>query len=102
MKTIINESLRYWESRRPFYNAVLALVVAGAYWAHRSAGAALTWPAVAGLMLAAVVANVLYCSAYAVDLFLQNSDFQPVWKRWRWTLWVLGTLLAAGIFLLHD
>ena len=102
MKEIINESLRYWESRRPVYNGVLALVVAGAYWAHRSSGAAWTWPALTGLLLAAVIANVLYCAAYAVDLWLQISDFQPVWKRWRWTLFVLGTLLAAGIFLVHD
>lgn len=102
MKTIINESLRYWESRRPLYNAVLALVVVGAYLTDRSSGGALTWPALAGLLLAAVVANVLYCAAYAVDLFLQVSDYQPAWKRWRWALWVLGTLLTAGIFLLHE
>jgi hypothetical protein len=102
MKEIINESLRYWEARRPVYNAVLALVAVGAYWVHRSSGGMLTWPALAGLLLAAVIANVLYCAAYAVDFWLQISDFQTVWKRWRWTLFVLGTLLAAGIFLVHE
>ncbi len=102
MKEIINETIRYWEPRRIWFNAALGLVAAGSYLAHRASGAALTWSAVAGLMLAAALANVLYCSAYAVDLFLQISDYQSVWKRCRWMLWVLGTLLAAGIFLSHE
>jgi hypothetical protein len=101
MKAIINESLRYWESRRPFYNYALALVVIGDLLAHGASGVALTWQAVVGLLLAAVVANVLYCAAYPVDLLLQASDFQTLWKRWRWLLLVLGTLLAAGIYLLR-
>ena len=102
MKEIINESLRYWESRRILFNVALAMVVMGLFFIHQSSGASLNWQSVAGLLLAATIANVLYCSAYAVDLFLQASDFQIAWKRCRWMLFVAGTLLAAGIFLLHE
>jgi hypothetical protein len=102
MKDIINNSLRYWEPRRVAFNAVLALVVAGSFFLHPSSIAALTWQPVIGLLLAAVLANALYCAAYAADLLAQLSDYQSVWRRHRWLLWVTGTAFAAGIFLLHE
>jgi hypothetical protein len=102
MKDIINDSIRYWEPRRIAYNAVLALVVAGAFLVQRPSLATLTWPPVLGLLLAAVLANVLYCAAYAADLWFQLSDFQAAWRRHRWLLWVVGTAFAAGIYLLHG
>jgi hypothetical protein len=102
MKDIINESLRYWESRRVAFNAALALVVAASFYINRLSATGLTWQSAAGLLLAAVIANVLYCAAYAVDLFLQVSGYQRAWMSRRWMLLVAGTLLAAGIFLLHE
>ncbi len=102
MKDIINNSIRYWEPRRIAFNAVLALVVAGSFFHHQSSLAALTWQPVIGLLLAAVLANVLYCTAYAADLLVQFSDYQAAWRRNRWLLWVTGTAFAAGIFLLHE
>ncbi len=102
MKDIINNSLRYWEPRRVAFNAVLALVVAGSFFQHPSSIAALTWPPLIGLLLAALLANVLYCAAYAADLLVQLSDYQAAWRRHRWLLWVTGTAFAAGIFLLHE
>jgi hypothetical protein len=54
------------------------------------------------LLLAAVLANVLYCTAYAADLLVQLSDYQAAWRRHRWLLWAAGTAFAAGIFLLHE
>jgi len=102
MKHIITDSLRYWEPRRIAYNAILALVVAASVLSYQPLLAALGWQPVMGLLFAAVLANVLYCAAYAVDLLLQQSDYQAVWRRYRWLLWTAGTALAAGIFLFHE
>jgi hypothetical protein len=102
MKDIVTESLRYWEPRRIAFNAVLALVVAGSFFYYQPPLAALGWPPLIGLLLAAVLANVLYCTAYAADLLVQLSDYQAAWRRHRWLLWVAGTAFAAGIFLLHE
>jgi ABC-type enterochelin transport system permease subunit len=102
MKDIVTESLRYWEPRRIAFNAVLALVVAGSFFYHQPTPAALGWRPVIGLLFAAVLANVLYCAAYAADLLVQLSNYQTVWRRHRWLLWVAGTVFAAGIFLLHE
>jgi hypothetical protein len=102
MKDIITDSLRYWEPRRIGYNAVLALVVAGSFFYYQPPLAALGWPPVIGLLFAAVLANVLYCAAYAADLLVQQSDYQSAWRRHRWILWVAGTTLAAGVFLFHE
>jgi len=43
----------------------------------------------------AVLANVAYCAAYAVDLFVQFSGARASWMRWRWTLLLVGTAFAA-------
>jgi hypothetical protein len=102
MNNLITESLRYWEPRRIAYNAALALVVVGTVLYHHVPPSALTWQSMAELMVSAVVANVLYCSAYVADLFMQLSDFSQTWKRYRWALLAAGTILAAVIFLLHE
>jgi hypothetical protein len=102
MKEIITESLRYWEPRRIAFNAVLGLVVAGTFFYHQPSLAALSWQPVIGLLLAAVLANGLYCTAYAADLVIQLSDYQAAWRRHRWLLWMVGTAFAAGVFLLHE
>jgi preprotein translocase subunit SecF len=102
MKEIINESLRYWESRRVAFTAALALVVVASFYIHGSSVAGLTWQSVAGLLLAAVIANVLYCTAYVADIFVQLSEYQQMWKRHRRALLVTGTALAAALFVLHE
>ena len=102
MNSLITESLRYWEPRRLAYNAALALVVAGTMLYHHAPLSTLTWQSAAGLLVAAAIANVLYCSAYLADLFMHLSDYLQTWKRYRWVLLAAGTLLAAGIFLLHE
>jgi hypothetical protein len=102
MKDIINNSIRYWEPRRVAFNAVLALVVVGSFFHHQQSIAALSWQPVIGLLLAAVLANVLYCAAYAADILAQLSDYQAAWRRHRWMLWVVGTAFAAGIYLMHE
>lgn len=92
---LLANSLRYWELRRLLYNLLLLAVVA--------AWVAATWPhfrpmiEVHSLLLfviLALLANACYCAAYFVDIPMQFSAANDLWRRWRWTVWLAGTLLA--------
>jgi hypothetical protein len=103
MKEIIADSLHYWEPRRIVFNAMLALVVVGSFLGHQQpAIGQLSLHPVLGLLLAGVLANVLYCTAYIADIFLQMSEYRQIWRRSRWALLATGTAFAAGLFLLHE
>lgn len=89
------EAVRYWEPRRLIYNCALAAVSVAWFavaWPHFRP--ALTWSSLAALAVLALLANVCYCAAYLVDVPLQHSSLGAVWRRWRWTLWLMGTLFA--------
>jgi len=97
---LASDALRYWEPRRLVYNAVLFAVVC----AHFIAG----WPGSKALVnrdllfmlfLLAVLANIAYCAAYAVDLFVQFSGSRKTWSGWRWAVLAIGT--AFGGILAH-
>jgi len=92
------DAMCYWEQRRTVYNLVLAGIVI-AYFSVRWPGTKLllTLNFVLVLFLLAVLANVAYCAAYAVDMFAQTSGFRELWQRNRWVLLVIGTLFAAII-----
>lgn len=95
---IFGNAIRYWETRRLVYNLVLGLIVVGyfvAYWP--TAKSELNDNNILGLCFLAVLANVCYCAAYIVDIFAQWSDVRPIWLKWRWILFVLGTSFAAII-----
>jgi hypothetical protein len=47
------------------------------------------------LFVLAVLANVAYCAAHAVDVVLQLSTYRPFWLRVRWALLALGITFAA-------
>ena len=90
------DALRYWEPRRLLYNTVLVMVV----FTHFFIGwpgtrQFLTWDHLFMLFVLAVFANIAYCAAYAVDLFVQYSALRPLWSRMRWTLLLVGTAFAA-------
>jgi hypothetical protein len=94
-RTPLADSIRFWELRRIFYNLVLSVVVL--------AWIVLSWPhfrpmwnlnSLLLLFILGLLANACYCAAYLVDIPMQHSAFQSAWKRWRWGLWLLGTLLA--------
>ena len=90
------EAIRYWEPRRWIYNLLLLAVVAITFWINLPASkAALTIDSVLWLFLLAVLANVAYCAAYIVDIFVQISAFHPQWQRFRWLLFSLGSAFAA-------
>jgi hypothetical protein len=90
----VTDALRFWEIARLPYNLILAAIVAGAMWLGEQdlRGWLELAPVFIGL---AVLANILYCAAYPVDLLVQASAFRPLWRPLRWALWALGTLFAA-------
>ena len=82
------DAIRYWELRRPVYNLILFAVVLIHF--------ATSWPASKAFLTRdpllvffglAVLANVAYCAAYAIDLFAQFSGMRAAWVRRRW--WVI-------------
>ena len=92
---LLADAIRYWEPRRFVYNLVLAAVVLAWIvfsWPHFRP--ALTLSSLPPMVFLALVANVCYCAAYLVDISFQDSSLGAVWKRRRWGLWLLGTLLA--------
>ncbi len=95
---IFGDAIRYWESRRLMYNTVLVGVVLtwlGATWPHFQS--ALHPGALLPLTILAGLANLCYCAAYLADLPMQYSPFRMAWRRWRWSLWLAGALLAIAI-----
>ena len=90
------DAIRYWELRRPLYNLILFAVVL----IHFAA----SWPASRAFLTRdplfvffglAVLANVAYCAAYAIDLFAQFSGMRAEWVRWRWLVLLIGSAFAA-------
>ncbi len=90
------ERIRYWESRRLYYNLVLGVVFV--FWVARGWShfrSAFSWGNLATLAVLALIANLLYCAAYAVDFIFANLSFGETWQRHRWVLLLLGILLAV-------
>ena len=94
----LTAAIGFWEPRRVIYNAVLAAIVIS-YFAlgYPASKAVLSVDFALGVFLLAVVANVAYCAAYLVDVFVQASGFRKVWLRSRWVLFAIGTAFAAVI-----
>ena len=95
-REMVTDAVRFWEPLRFIYNGVLTAVVLLHFAVH--------WPgslrligvnSVLGLILLAVLANVAYCAAYPVDLFLQWSDFRAQRRLWRSVLVGTGFVFAA-------
>lgn len=97
-REIISDTIAYWEPRRLLFNILLACVTIS--------GFCLGWPEsqkhlkfdlVLALIVLAALANLMYCTAYLVDVFVQLSRFRELWIKRRWLLFVLGTLLALAL-----
>ena len=94
----IASALRFWEPMRIVYNFALALVVYG----HFLASTPESWNALTvdwglGLFFMAVLANIVYCAAYPIDLFVQLSGLKVQWKWGRVFVLVAGTLFGCVI-----
>ncbi len=88
---------RFWEPRRPFYN--LILTATAIFWTIT------TWPhfrsaiapsSLAKLSVLALFANLCYSAAYFADLGIRQFPNLSL-HRYRWILWVLGTIFAITI-----
>jgi len=92
------DALRYWEPRRILYNlALVAVVCAHFYVAWPGSRTLLSRDLLFVFFGLAVLANIAYCAAYAVDLFVQFSGLRSEWARWRWVVLAAGTAFAAVI-----
>src|ERR1700722_2173027 len=92
----LTNSIRYWEKMRIAYNLVLLLVVAGCFaWNYSAPGSKLTVNVFMSMILCAILLNVLYCSAYIVDVMVQMTEFRDRWGNLRWVLFSVGATFAA-------
>ena len=98
LRELATNALRYWEPRRLIYNAALVLVVVGCFVSGLPQSRAhVGFNLVLVFFVLGVIANVLYCLAYVVDVFVQMSMLREAWVRWRWALFVVGTMTAAVV-----
>jgi hypothetical protein len=89
---------RDWEPRRVLYNAALLMVVLFHIWARwPESKANLSTDMLIFLFILAVLANIAYCAAYAVDLFVQFSGARNSWPRWRWCVLAVGIGFGAAL-----
>ena len=92
-RAAVTDAIVFWETGRLGYNGVLAAVLIGAAMATDG------WLGI-GVRFAQVIAlgalaNGLYCAAYPLDLLAQATPWRQAWRRYRWIVWAVGTLLAA-------
>jgi hypothetical protein len=90
-------AIRYWEPRRVVYNVVLAAIVLIYFGRNYPATKSIvSIDSILVLFLLVVLANVAYCAAYLVDIFVSASSYRDRWQRHRWIIFGIG-LLFAGI-----
>jgi hypothetical protein len=94
----ITNAIQYWEPRRLVYNLILAGIVL-TYFGLNFPGSLqrLSADSILFVFLLAVLANIAYCAAYLVDIFVQISGYQAIWLKHRWMLLALGTLFAGVV-----
>ena len=95
---IIGSAGRYWEPRRLAYNGALALIALGWLvftWPHFRP--ALNLRAAGAIAVLAILANVGYSAIYPVEIAAQLSPARTAWIRWRFLVWLLGTLFALAL-----
>lgn len=98
VREIFTDAIKYWEPRRLIYNTVLAgITIARFAYTLPNSKSDLNWGLAIGLFVLAAIANLLYCAAYVVDVFVQLSGFRDAWRRLRWVLFVFGILLATAL-----
>jgi hypothetical protein len=92
---LLADAARFWEPRRLLYNFILVLVTVTwimATWPHFRP--ALTLTSLFPMSILALLANACYSAAYLLDIPLQCSSAAATRNRFRWGLWILGTLFA--------
>ena len=96
LRDYATQAIRYWEPKPLLYNLLLVIVVILTFLLNLPAAkSAITVDSILWLFLLAVLANVAYCTAYIVDIFVQVSAFREQWQQFRWLLFGLGAAFAA-------
>ncbi|HTP69556.1 MAG TPA: hypothetical protein VMJ35_11690 [Dongiaceae bacterium] len=94
LRANLGRAARFWEPLRIAYNLVLVGVAAAwviETWPHFQP--ALKFSSILPMSGLALMANVLYCAAYFVDVPLQRATWKSL-RRGRWILWAAGMLFA--------
>ena len=97
--------VRFWERGRLIYNAAqlaLTAIMVPIKWPESQW--LFTADRLGGYLGAAIIANILYCAAYLVELMLQWRALRPYAAWVRQVVLLLGTLLAlilAGVGLIE-
>jgi hypothetical protein len=92
----LSDAIRFWEVRRIFYNLWLAAIVIFYFFLNWPASrSVLEFDPLLGLFMLAVLANVAYCAAYPVDVFVQMSGLRETWRSFRWVLFLIGMIFAG-------
>jgi hypothetical protein len=95
------DAVKFWEPRRILYNLTLTIVVLACFWVEYPESKMVLRDGLLDLALIvfvlAVLANVAYCAAYFVDIFAQFTAYREAWQKYRWALFVLGTVFAGVI-----
>lgn len=97
LRNVFTDALRYWEMMRIAYNLILVGVVAAAALHVGLPADQWSFADTMNLLVLAVIANILYCSAYIADIPVQLSAYRA-WRRpVRLGLFCLGSLLAGYV-----
>ena len=98
IRNSFTDAIRFGEPRRVIYNlALCAIVILYFVAGYPASRMLLSVDFALSLFMVAVIANIAYCAAYLVDIFVQISGFTDIWKRSRWILFAMGTTFAAVI-----
>ena len=97
-RDVATNALAYWEPRRILYNSILLIVTLTWFpWGQYTPFHYGTFSVASIVVLAifAVLANLFYCFAYVVDVFVQLSGLRERWLSWRRYLFALGVVFGA-------
>ena len=78
----VSIAIKFWEPLRLAYNTVLAAIVLTYFGINYPASKSIvSIDSVLVLFLLAVLANVAYCAAYPVDIFVLSSNYGDKWRE---------------------
>ena len=96
LRDYATDAIRWWEPKRIAYNVALVAVVGACFLVRLPVSKqTLTLDTLLFLVALAIFANVAYCAAYIVDVFVQISGFREQWRLYRWMLFLIGLSFAA-------
>src|SRR2546429_4603925 len=98
LRDYATDSIRYWEPKRLGYNLSLVAVVGACFLVTLPASRqTLTADTLLFLVALAVLANVAYCAAYVVDVFVQMSGFREQWRAYCLVPFLFGHSVSGDL-----